>query len=362
MTENRMQSPRAAGRVPGPGNEMLAVGDTSTSATSAPGGKKLYQEEDIGKLAVLGREHPADSGVATKFAMCVAAASVAEFATYPLDLTKTRLQIQGEVRSQGGQAPVKYRGMIQTALGIAREEGFFHLWRGIPPALLRHAIYTGFRMSAYEEIRNKLTKNDKNGFPIWKKVVAGMLAGGIGQLMASPTDLIKTQIQMEGRRRMLGQPPRVKGTWDAASKVLHQAGLTGLWRGCWPNVWRAALVNLGDLSTYDSVKRGILDNSSLEDNTLTHTLSSACAGLVGAIMGTPADVVKARVMNQPTDSRGRGSRYTSALDCLVTTVRGEGFFALYKGFLPCWLRMAPWSLTFWLSYEQIRRAAGTKSW
>ena len=85
-----MQSPRAAGRVPGPGNEMLAVGDTSSSATSAPGGKKLYQEEDIGKLAVLGREHPADSGVATKFAMCVAAASVAEFATYPLDLTKTR--------------------------------------------------------------------------------------------------------------------------------------------------------------------------------------------------------------------------------------------------------------------------------
>ena len=32
------------------------------------------------------------------------------------------MQIQGEVRSQGGQAPVKYRGMIQTALGIAREE------------------------------------------------------------------------------------------------------------------------------------------------------------------------------------------------------------------------------------------------
>merc|ERR1712098_568554 len=115
-------------------------------------------------------------------------------------------------------------------------------------------------------------------------------------------------------------------------------------RGCWPNVWRAALVNLGDLSTYDTVKRGILENSRMEDNTLTHTLSSACAGLVGAIMGTPADVVKARVMNQATDERG------------------EGFFALYKGFLPCWLRMAPWSLTFWLSYEQIRKTAGATAW
>ena len=28
--------------------------------------------------------------------------------------------------------------------------------------------------------------------------------------------------------------------------------------------------------------------------------------LVGAIMGTPADVVKARVMNQATDASGRG--------------------------------------------------------
>ena len=96
----------------------------STRSPASPGaemmdprlgpGKKLYQEEDIGKLAVM---RQSDTSVATKYAMCVAAASVAEFATYPLDLTKTRLQIQGELRSGA-----KYRGMIQTALGIAREE------------------------------------------------------------------------------------------------------------------------------------------------------------------------------------------------------------------------------------------------
>ena len=85
-------------------------------ATISQGGKKLYQEEDIGKLAVM-RDARAETSVATKYVMCVAAASVAEFATYPLDLTKTRLQIQGEMGG-GGQ----YRGMIKTALGIAREE------------------------------------------------------------------------------------------------------------------------------------------------------------------------------------------------------------------------------------------------
>ena len=52
--------------------------------------------------------------------MSVGAASIAETVTYPLDLTKTRLQLQGEVAA--GEKVVKYRGMIQTAFGIVKEE------------------------------------------------------------------------------------------------------------------------------------------------------------------------------------------------------------------------------------------------
>lgn len=330
---------------------------TTTLTSMSQEKKTLYAEEDISKLAVI----KSNDTIARKYMMCVAAASVAEGVTYPLDLTKTRLQIQGEVASGGGGA-VKYRGMFRTALGIVQEEGLLHLWRGMLPALYRHAIYTGFRMSAYEEIRNQLSRENKDNFSLWKKVVAGMLAGGIGQLMASPTDLVKTQIQMEGRRRLLGKPPRVEGMTDAFRKILKQGGVIGLWRGCWPNVQRAALVNLGDLSTYDSVKGAILNNTNFEDNSLTHCMASGCAGLVGAIMGTPADVVKARVMNQPTDEFGRGLVYKSSVDCAMQTIKGEGFLALYKGFVPCWLRMAPWSLTFWLSFEQIRHAAGATAW
>jgi len=318
----------------------------------------LYAEKDISKLKVMALAET-DSRAA-KYAMSVGAASIAECVTYPLDLTKTRLQLQGEVAA--GDQVLKYRGMFQTAFGIVKEEGFFMLWRGMLPALYRHAVYTGIRMSVYEEVRSSLQRENKDGFPLWKKVIAGMTAGGMGQLVASPTDLVKTQIQMEGKRRLQGKPPRVNGTLDALKKILAQGGIKGLWRGCWPNVQRAALVNLGDLSTYDSVKMGILRNTNLKDNSLTHCLSSACAGLVGAIMGTPADVVKARMMNQPTDQYGKGLLYKNSLDCLTQTIKHEGLFGLYKGFVPCWLRMAPWSLTFWLSFEQIRRFFGAKSW
>ena len=37
-------------------------------------------------------------------------------------------------------------------------------------------------------------------------------------------------------------------------------------------------------------------------------------------MGTPADVVKSRMMNQPYNEHGVGLYYKSSIDCLVTTV------------------------------------------
>ena len=49
-------------------------------------------------------------------------------------------------------------------------------------------------------------------------------------------------------------------------------------------------------------------------------------------MGTPADVVKARIMNQHTDEKGRGLVYKNSLDCFITTVKGEGFFGITKIF------------------------------
>lgn len=300
-----------------------------------------------------------------KYILSAFAATVAEVVTYPLDLTKTRLQIQGEnalkVQISCTALP-EQRGMVKTALGIVQDEGPSKLWQGVTPAVYRHIVYTGCRMASYEQMRNKVLKREPDGsFPVWKAVIGGLTAGAFGQFLASPTDLIKVQMQMEGRRRLEGHPPRVKSTFHAFQRILSEGGIRGLWKGWVPNVQRAALVNMGDLATYDSCKQAILKHSNLQDNYITHTLSSGCSGLVAATMGTPADVIKTRIMNQPTDSKGRGLLYRSSVDCLLTTIQKEGFLALYKGFVPIWARMAPWSLTFWLSFEQVRKLVGATS-
>ncbi|KAG8539649.1 hypothetical protein GDO81_020588 [Engystomops pustulosus] len=148
----------------------------------------------------------------SKFVLSACAASVAELVTFPLDLTKTRLQIQGEAAlkriGEGGSA-VPYRGMVRTAIGIVQEEGILKLWQGATPAVYRHIVYSGVRMVAYEQLRDSpLGKGEQKTFPLWKAVVGGMAAGAIGQFFASPTDLVKVQMQMEGKRRLEGKPPR----------------------------------------------------------------------------------------------------------------------------------------------------------
>lgn len=293
---------------------------------------------------------------AYKYCLSSMAATVAETVTFPLDITKTRLQIQGERAStiqSTTAANVPYRGMVRTAVGIVEEEGLRNLWSGVTPAILRHIVYTGSRMTAYEFLRNKVLKRNPDGrFPLWKSVIAGMSAGAFGQFIASPTDLVKVQMQMEGKRVILeGRRPRVRNTVHAFSTIVRKHGVRGLWKGWAPNVQRAALVNMGDLTTYDTVKHLLLHHTSLEDNWVTHTFSSGCSGLIASTISTPADVVKTRIMNNPNVYRG-------SIDCFLSAVREEGFFSLYKGWLPTWSRMAPWSLTFWLVYERIRNVAG----
>ena len=246
-------------------------------------------------------------------------------------------------------------------LGIAKEEGLMKLYQGLPPALLRHVIYTGSRLQIYEFSRMQLmSRNDNNDgsqvFPLWQSALCGVVAGAGGQFLASPTDLVKTQMQMEGRRVLQGHARRFNGTLHAFTCIYRERGVRGLWRGWIPNCQRAALINLGDFATYDSAKQLLLTRFRLTDDYTTHTLASLCSGMAQAVLGTPADVIKSRVMNDPGKELYKGS-----VDCFLKTVRGEGVMSLYKGFFPCWLRLAPWSLTFWLSYEQLRALTSSSS-
>lgn len=83
----------------------------------------------------------------------------------------------------------------------------------------------------------------------------------------------------------------------------------------------------------------------MEDTTLTCFVSSFTCSLAGALASNPGDVVGTRMMNQRAIV-GYVDLCKCTLDGILKMWKHEGFFALYKGFWPKWLRLGPWNIIF----------------
>ncbi|XAR65217.1 hypothetical protein NMG60_11009258 [Bertholletia excelsa] len=282
------------------------------------------------------------------------AAMVAETTTFPIDMTKTRLQLHGESFSSARPASA-----VSVATEIVRREGPLGLYKGLSPAVIRHLFYTPIRIVGYEHLRNIFVPSDRSA-SLSNKAIVGGVSGVIAQVIASPADLIKVRMQADGRMVSQGLQPRYSGPFDALNKILRTEGFGGLWKGVFPNIQRAFLVNMGELACYDHAKHFIIQNQLANDNIYAHTVASVMSGLAATTLSCPADVIKTRMMNQIVGEKGN-AKYRNSYDCLVKTIKVEGLRALWKGFFPTWTRLGPWQFVFWVSYEKFRLIAGLSS-
>lgn len=276
------------------------------------------------------------------------ASCTAEVVTLPIDITKVRLQVQ---RSVPGEAKA-YKGMLDAALKIGRKEGLRGFYKGSVPALLRQGSYSGMRMGFYEPIRNYIA-GDQEHPSFFRKFLAGGTAGGSALSIASPAELVKIRMQADAKGT------RYKGTMDAFRSIVRERGVLGLWQGVGPNIQRAILVNAAELGTYDHAKMTLVEWGMPQSSVVTHTIASLAAGFAAAFASTPVEVAKNRIMNMPG---GPNRLYKNMFDCMYKTARQEGPLALYKGFIPGWLRLGPWCTVMFICYEQYRQAASAYVW
>eukprot|EP00949_MAST-11_sp_MAST-11-sp1_P005173 g5173.t1 len=288
------------------------------------------------------------------FAFSCFASCLAEAVTCPIDVTKVRLQLAGEL---GSKNPYQ-NGALRAAVSIAREEGARALWKGLPPALLRQASYGTIRYGAYEPIKQMLNRDTVEGgasaarpFPLWKKVLAGCICGSVGSFAATPCDLVKIRLQADDKAGP-GQQKRYNGTLSAFREIAKTEGFFGLWRGAGPTVTRAAVGAMTELPMYDEVKQALL-RSGMDEGIGLHLTAALAAGLFSTFCMNPFDVAKSRVMNQKV-SPGGELRYSGMLDCFVQTVRSEGVKSLWKGFGPSYARIGPRVVIIFLTIEKLR--------
>ncbi|XP_030377468.1 mitochondrial uncoupling protein 4C-like [Scaptodrosophila lebanonensis] len=287
-------------------------------------------------------------------------ASFAELFTFPMDVVKTRLHLQGEAAQKGESGGPK-RGMFGIMYGIVKEEGFKSLYSGLSAMITRNLIFNALRVVFYDVVRQEFVYYDEEGHEVlslFRGFVAGNIAGCMAQALANPLDIIKIRMQMDGRRRFLDQPVRVKNVGRGIIDLYRQGGIINMWKGMGPSCFRAMMMTAGDTAAYDLSKRHYIRLFKIKDGILIQFMASVTAGLVASVLSTPADVVKSRIMNQPTDEKGRGLHYRNAFHCYYKLITEEGLMAMYKGFTPCWLRIGPWSVAFWTAFEQLRKWQG----
>ena len=161
--------------------------------------------------------------------------------------------------------------------------------------------------------------------------------------MFNPTEVLKTQIMTnEGSETMGG----------VVRRVLKSDGIFGFWAGLAPNITRTFLVNAAELGTYDQTKQILVPI--VGDNFFAFVGASGVAGLASAVVSTPADVVKTRMMQGA--GAGGEPAYSSMLSGLLKITTTEGPTALYKGFAPIFVRKVAWCSIFFLAYEEARKA------
>jgi len=253
------------------------------------------------------------------------ACSTAEVVTHPIDTVKTRLQI-------GSQTTVP-----NIVSHIFKEHGIQGFYKSLQPALFRHWIYSTGRVTIYERLK-------KDDDVLHQKIRNGCIAGGVSQFVASPMDLVKIRLQ--------GNPSL--NLFRVLQDIYQQEGMMGFYKGWQPNVGRAALVNIGELVAYDSSKKYCLQHG-MKDQMSTHFLCSVYSGLCSTLLSTPADVIKSNFMNHH-------EKYNhSLIKCIYTLYQQHGLFYFWRGSLLNWVRLGPWQMVFWVTYENLAILTGNKT-
>lgn len=249
--------------------------------------------------------------------------------THPIEVVKTRIQV--------GNLDLKY--MMKT-------EGVRAFYKGIKPAWMREASYTTVKLGGYPPLRKLLGAEGKDA-PFVLKFAAGATSGSIGSVIGNPFDCLKT-MQMANTKKL--EP---LGT--LATRMYAEQGVAGFYRGVQANVMRATVLNGTKMACYDQIKGKVATASgwSRRDPRLQF-VSATGAGFAMTCTVSPFDMLRTRLMNQPTDKQ----IYKGFSDALVKIVKSEGPLALYRGFFPIWARFAPQATLQLMILEQLLTNAG----
>ncbi|KAF7307169.1 hypothetical protein MIND_00510500 [Mycena indigotica] len=166
----------------------------------------------------------------------------------------------------------------------------------------------------------------------------GFICGGIAACIAvtisNPAEVAKTRLQLQGELAKTTQKV-YNNALDAMSKTYRNEGIRGIQRGLGPAYVYQILLNGSRLGFYEPFRRNInrfVGRRPEEQLPLTAIIAGASSGAVGASLGNPLFLIKARMQAySPSLPVGTQHHYRSSFHALSTIFRAEGPRGLIRG-------------------------------
>ncbi|KAI1772455.1 mitochondrial carrier domain-containing protein [Hypoxylon cercidicola] len=256
-------------------------------------------------------------------------AVLANALVYPLDIVKTRLQVQ--VKRKPGEtsdnSEPHYTSTWDAITKIVAEEGMHGLYAGMNGALLGVASTNFAYFYWYSTVRQLYLKSQKTPAPPSTAVelILGAIAGAVAQLCTIPVAVVTTRQQTQSKADR-------KGLLDTAREVIHsEDGVFGLWRGL-----KASLVLVVNPAiTYGAYERlkGALFPGKTRLTAGEAFLLGAMSKALATIATQPLIVAKVGLQSKPPPQR-QGKPFKGFIEVMQFIVKHEGLSSLFKGIGP----------------------------
>ncbi|KAH8255310.1 hypothetical protein KR038_000803 [Drosophila bunnanda] len=258
----------------------------------------------------------------------------------PLDLVKSRLQVQGILRMPSRDT---YSGVRDAFVKIYRHEGLATFWRGMVPSMLVTPPRRGIKFFLMAQLR-PMVQVGAQATPL-TYATAGALSGTIEALAMNPFEVVKITQQVHEKKGLnaLAMARRIAR--------LNGYGQKGLYRGITALIARNAIFQFTYFGLYTSIGNRLLARHRSSSEIFRRFAIACFAGAVGLSLSVPLDMAKCRIQ-APQPVRGE-IKYGGTVQTLRTVYCEEGIRAMYKGLAPLFLRAIPGGAILIVSYEAI---------
>ncbi|KAI5801172.1 mitochondrial carrier domain-containing protein [Geopyxis carbonaria] len=268
-------------------------------------------------------------------------AVLANAAVYPLDIVKTKLQVQV---SKSAKKPTpaesailtadvlipdeveRYDGTMDAIIKIMAKSGWGGLYAGMAGSLIGVASTNFAYFYWYTIVRTFYQKRTgSTALSTATELSLGAISGALAQLFTIPVAVVTTRQQTRPHNA-----PHL-GLLETAKEVLAEDGITGLWRGL-----KASLVLVVNPAiTYGSYQRfRELLFSNRQRLTMGESfLLGALSKAVATCATQPLIVAKVGLQSRPPPERN-GKPFKSFMEVMRFIIEHEGLLGLFKGIGP----------------------------